>query len=227
MKKNKVFAIAELNVDQEQRINSILLIWAIATTCLSMIFAGCLVWLFFASRDVDIRVLTVEKSSKQLVEVKKLRDRLKVGDALLRAFAERVVTLKYTVDHQAEAARTAELGRYLNQEECDKLNKDFDPEDAHSYYSTMQKNDIYRQVKIENVVVLNKTVISENNIIRVEWTAIDRYGEQGEPFQQTGWVAHINMDVQPVNFVQEQEIREFGYHLIGFVATKIRNVEKM
>ncbi len=78
MQKNKVFAITALDVDQEQRLNSILLIWAVSTSCLCMVFAGCVVWLLVASKEVDIRVLTVEKSSKQLVEVVAHRRHLKL-----------------------------------------------------------------------------------------------------------------------------------------------------
>lgn len=225
MGKNKAIAITELTVDQEQRINSILLIWAITASCLSMVLASCLVWFLLAHQDVDVRVLSLEDSANQLVEVKKLQDKLQVGDELLDAFGKKIVTLMYTVDHQTEEARTAELGRYLTKEECDKTNKYFDPEDSESFYSKMREGNTFRQVKINAASVLNKVITSQGNIIRVEWSSITRHGIDGEVMQQQNWVTTINMDINQLDFVRAKEVREFGFHLIGFVATKIQTTE--
>jgi type IV secretory pathway component VirB8 len=225
MAKSKAIAITELTVDQEQRINSILLIWAITVSCLSMVLASCLVWFMLAHQDVDVRVLTIEDSSKQLVEVKRLQEKIQIGDPLLNAFGERLVTLMYTVDHQTEEARTAELGRYLTQEECDKTNKYFDPDDPESFYSKMREGNNFRQVKVNVASVLNKIITSQGNIIRVEWSSITRHGIDGEVMQQQNWVTTVNMDINQLDFVRAKEAREFGFHLIGFVATKIQTAE--
>jgi len=225
MVKNKAIAITELTVDQEQRINSILLIWAITASCLSMVLAACLVWFVLAHQDVEVRVLSLEDASKQLVEVKKLQDKIQIGDPLLSSFGERLVTLMYTIDHQTEEARTAELGRYLNQEECDKANKYFNADEPESFYSKMREGDNFRQVKITTAAVLNKVIMTQGNVIRVEWSSTTRHGLEGEVMQQQNWVTNINMDINPVDFVRAKEAREFGYHLIGFVATKIQTME--
>lgn len=227
IKQNKAISITELNVEQEQRINSILLIWGISTSALCIVFAACLIWFVMNNKNVDVRILTLDNASNQLVEVKKLSEVLKASDVLTRSFGEKVIMLKNTIDHQAEPARIAELGRYMTQEMCDQVNKDFDLKNADSFYSKMKEKDIYRQVKVTNVAVLNKEIEPKGNIIRVEWTCYDRTGEQGEVFQQQDWISMIIMDIRDVDFVTQSEARDLGFHLIGFVATKIQNSEKI
>lgn len=176
-------------------------------------------------QDVDVRVLSLEDPTNQLVEVKKLQDKIQVGDELLNAFGKKIVTLMYTVDHQTEEARTAELGRYLTKEECDKTNKYFETNDTESFYSKMKEGNNFRQVKINTASVLNKVITAQGNIIRVEWSSITRHGIDGEVMQQQNWVTTINMDINQLDFMRAKEVREFGFHLIGFVATKIQTME--